>query len=81
MGLVDQVEALLAALRHDAGADCPARRLVGLVLCDRDGFDADDARLLKRRHGIACVPLKLRGEANPNTYDPQKVADALVSLT
>lgn len=80
MGLADQVEALLSALRADAGADCPAERLVNLVLCDSAHLAAADARRIEKRLGVSCVALDLARADRPDRYDPERLCEALVAL-
>lgn len=80
MGLLEQVEALLAALRRDAGEDCPARSLVSVVLCDTRTHDAATAKRLRKAYGIRCVQRVLRTRKQPDRYDPEAVCEALVSL-
>lgn len=81
MTLTDQVAALLTALTADAGAECSVTDLMSVVLCDSDAFDAQEAARLKTRFGLSLVPLPLRQAENPLRYDPERVCDALVSLT
>ncbi|MBY8974503.1 GAK system CofD-like protein [Rhodobacteraceae bacterium NNCM2] len=81
MTLVDQVEALLQALRNDAGQDCPADRLINIVLCDRGSIDTRAAKTLAKSHGITCVGLDLRGPGKADVYHPESLCNALVSLT
>ena len=79
--LVENVEALLGALRADAGSSYPTSALLTMVLCDRRTFDIEQARLLKDRYEVACLPLDLTRPATPEQYDPTLVSEALVSLT
>ncbi|APZ54161.1 GAK system CofD-like protein [Salipiger abyssi] len=76
--LADQVAAILAPLREDAGGDVPAARLMTHVICDSSVPEAACAEVTAR-HGIPCIrlPLKREGEAK---YDPAKIARILVSL-
>lgn len=81
MTLTDQAAALIGALRVDAGADCPVEDLVTAVLCDSDVFDTQDAVWLSARFGLPLVPLPLRKADDPLRYDPERVCDALLSMT
>ena len=81
MTLSDQVAALLAALMADAGTERPVTDLVSVVLCDSDAFDAQEASRLKTRFDLPLVPLPLRKTEDPSRYDPEKVCEALISLT
>lgn len=81
MTLCDQVAALLAALMADAGTERPVTDLVSVVLCDSDAFDAQEAKRLKTRFGLSLLPLPLRKAEDASRYDPQKVCEALISLT
>ena len=76
--LSDQVAALLAPLRADAGQDVPAHRLISHVLCD-SSRKAAECRAVTERHGIPCVTLPL-ADASGEKYDPGKVSEVLVSL-
>lgn len=80
MDLADQVEAIVAALQADARPNCPPATLLNTVLCDETQYSAQIASRLKRQ-GITCVPLPLHRTDNTERYDPNKVSDALVSLT
>lgn len=80
MSLTDQVEAILTALRADAGADCPVSNLMTAVLCDSDAFDGQEAVRLKTRFGLPLVPLPLRQQDTADRYDPERVCEALLSL-
>ncbi|GAA6201037.1 GAK system CofD-like protein [Aquicoccus sp. SU-CL01552] len=77
--LADQVSAILAPLQADAGPDVPARALMTHVLCESRWSEAQCAKVTKR-HGIPCHRLPL-GRAETPTYDVDKVARVLVSLT
>lgn len=81
MRLTDQVAALLSALRGDAGADCPVETLMTAVLCDEEAFEGKEAARLQERFGLPLVPLPLRKADDPRRYDPEKVCEALLSLT
>ena len=76
--LADQVDALIAPMRADAGADLPAGQLVTHVLCDR-ATDLSACDAVTARHGIPCIRLDLAGQS-PERYDPRKVCEALVSV-
>ncbi len=80
MDLPDQVRALLAALRADAGQDCPADRLLTAVVCDKRGLRDADVRRIHDDHGLPCVGLDLCGAEGIARYDPARFCDALVSL-
>lgn len=81
MTLTDQVDALLSALRTDAGAETPVSDLMTAVLCDNDAFNGQDAVRLTTRFGLPLVPLPLRKANDPLRYDPEKVCEALLSMT
>ena len=81
MTLTDQVAALIGALRGDAGTECPVGDLMTAVLCDSDAIGAQEAVRLKSRFGLPLVRLPLRRADDPQRYDPEKVCDALLSLT
>ncbi|CUH64766.1 hypothetical protein TG4357_01482 [Thalassovita gelatinovora] len=81
MTLTDQVAAILATLRADAGAECPVADLMSVVLCDTDSFDNDEAARLETRFGIPLIPLPLKQDADPLRYDPDRVCEALLSLS
>lgn len=76
--LVDQVNAILAPLRSDAGPEAKATDLLTHVLCDEDLPQHQCAELTERT-GIQChrMPLRLAEELK---YDPDKIARILVSL-
>ena len=76
--LVDQVNAILAPLRSDAGPEAKATDLLTHVLCDEDLPQHQCAELTERT-GIQChrMPLRLAEEMK---YDPDKIARILVSL-
>lgn len=78
LSLADQLGALLAALRADAGAETPADRLVTHILCDKS---VDEAALEEAcaRFGIPGARLRLTGDT-PARYDPTRVCEALVSM-
>ncbi|MBN9890264.1 GAK system CofD-like protein [Salipiger abyssi] len=76
--LADQVAAILAPLREDAGDDVPAERLMTHVICDSSVSEVDCAQVT-RRHGLPCIRLPLKREDEVK-YDPAKIARILVSL-
>ncbi|WP_233145658.1 GAK system CofD-like protein [Phaeobacter sp. 22II1-1F12B] len=75
--LADQVAAILAPLRADAGGDVPTGALMTHVVCDLS-HDAAACAEVTNRFGIPCVRLPLSGE-DATRYDPQKVCEMLVS--
>jgi len=83
MSVADGVEALLRQARADAGADLPLSRVVNLVLLDRDPENyamlADVARL--DRMGLQVLRLDLVTEASRPYVHPQRLTEALLSLT
>ena len=81
MGLEDQVSALLAALRADAGAETPASALMSAVICDAGQLESRTARRIEKAHGIPCIGLPLAKPDTPEQYDPTAVCEMLVSLT
>ncbi|PRY26551.1 CofD-related protein of GAK system [Aliiruegeria haliotis] len=81
MRLTDQVDALLSALRRDAGNDCPAERLITMVLTDAAALDAGAAVEIAERHGVPCIPVDLCAPDAADVYDPERLCDALVSLS
>lgn len=80
MTLYDQVAAILKTLRRDAGADCPARELISLVLTSEKGQTGDVARRLSDEHGISCEFLDVADTMQPDRYDSERLCHALVSL-
>ncbi len=80
MTLSDQVGALLEVLRRDAGAACPADRLISVVLCDTQEFSSKAAREVTRAHGVPSLALPLSAPKSPTRYDPARLCDALISL-
>ena len=80
MSLSDQVGALLAALRADAGADCPTRALMTAVICDADSVGPAEMSRVRENHGVPCVALPLCRADRTDRYDPEKVCETLVSL-
>ncbi len=81
MTLADQVGAILSALRSDAGSKCPSSDLMTHVLCDKRAVDKSDRRDVEQTHGVQCVATDLGFAETPTRYDPQKLCEALVSLT
>lgn len=81
MTLADQVGAILASLRLDAGDDCPVSQLMTFVLCDKATVDKAARRAVEQSHGVPCIAIDLGLSGSPQRYDPQKLCDALVSLT
>ncbi|MEX0350790.1 MAG: GAK system CofD-like protein [Paracoccaceae bacterium] len=79
--LADQVAALLAYLRADAGSDCPTKALLNVVICDSEATSPDQRQAVEARFGIPCLPLALARTTRPDRYDPQPVCEALISLT
>ncbi|MCJ7874341.1 GAK system CofD-like protein [Phaeobacter sp. J2-8] len=76
--LAEQVDAILTPLRADAGDDTPANHLMTHVLCDTSWSEKACATVTKR-HGIACHRMDLR-QGKSDRYDPEKIAEMLVSL-
>ena len=78
LSLADQVSALLAPLRADAGEDTPTHRLLSHVICD-SGVDRSTCAEVTARHAIPChrVPLV---DGTPDRYDPARVCEMLVSM-
>ncbi|MQY44094.1 GAK system CofD-like protein [Epibacterium sp. SM1969] len=81
MTLVDQVAAILQALRQDVGDNCANSALMDVVLCDSKSFDPSQAELLQHRFGIACVAVPLAQQDRADRYDPDRVSEALISMT
>lgn len=76
--LADQVSAILAPLRKDAGPQTTPRALMTHVFCDESWSETQCARVTSR-HGIPCHRLPLsRGDAP--RYDVDMVSRLLVSL-
>lgn len=76
--LCDQVAALLAPLRADAGATLPAHQFVSHVLCD-SSWDAAECAEVTDQHGIPCVRLPLAGD-RPDRYDSARICEILISV-
>ncbi len=83
MTLAGTVRVLLATLRKDAGADCPADRLLNVVLMDTKNasYGADATRRALRKLGVRMINTPLVSPKSAPYYDPQLVAAALLSLT
>ncbi len=81
MTLVDQVAAILQALRQDVGNNCANSALMDVVLCDSKSFDPSQAEVLQQRFGIACVAVPLAQKDRADRYDPDRVSEALISMT
>ena len=81
MNLSQQVEALLNVLRQDAGGDCSTADLITAVLCDGRKFNPDEAQRIFEMHGIACIATDLSEPDRPDRYAPDRVCEALVSMT
>jgi len=83
MSLADSLAQLVRYVRRDAGADVPLGRIVNLVLLDRDtrnyAMDVDVERL--ERMGAQVVSLDLVTESSHPQIHPQRLAEALLSLT
>ncbi len=78
MTLKSQVQALLDALRADAGRDTPTDRLVTHVICD-SATPQDEVQAIEARFGIPCARLDLRGEQGAQ-YHPARCCETLISL-
>jgi CofD-related protein of GAK system len=76
--LADQVAAILAPLRRDAGPDTPPTALMTHVICDESWPEAA-CRSVTARHGIPCHRLPA-GASSSARYDEDGVARLLVSL-
>ncbi|SNT27972.1 GAK system CofD-like protein [Tropicimonas sediminicola] len=81
LDLSGQVAALLSALRRDAGEDCPTGKLLSLVLYDARSVEPKAIRDVAADHAVTCVPADLASADRPDRYDPDRLCDALVSLT
>ncbi len=77
-GLADQVAALLAPLRADAGETLKPARFLTHVICD-SAVPKSDCAAVTERFGIPCIRLPLR-RPDDKKYDAQRVAEVLVSL-
>lgn len=80
MDLADQLEAILSALKIDAPEHVANPALVSTILCDETLYTPQIAKRLSRL-GVQCVPTLLHKAENPHQYDPNKVCDALISLS
>jgi CofD-related protein of GAK system len=80
MTLLDRVQTLLAYLRKDAGAECPAERLLNVVIADR-GSTPDSDVLAVEQLGITVLRLDLISRKSKPYYDSAPLCEALVSLT
>ena len=76
--LADQVQAILAPLRRDAGPDVAPETVMTHVLCDLSVAQADCDAVI-RCHGIPCLRLPLKA-AEKDVYDVEAVSRTLVSL-
>ena len=83
MSLADSLAQLARYVRRDAGTDLPLGRVVNLVLLDRDprnyAMEVDVERLEKM--GAQVVSLELVTESSHPQIHPQRLAEALLSLT
>ncbi|WP_153217281.1 GAK system CofD-like protein [Tritonibacter litoralis] len=80
MTLLDQVDALIATLRADAGGNCPTDALLSVVLCDGAAFDPRIANRIQEKHNVACVAVPLARRDRADRYDPDLVSAALISM-
>ncbi|HWO14530.1 MAG TPA: GAK system CofD-like protein [Polyangiaceae bacterium] len=83
MTVASSVEALLRYVRDDAGADVPPSQVVNLVLLDRNEGNYAlpvDVRALERM-GVQVMSLTLVTEPSRSHIDPQRLAEALMSLS
>jgi CofD-related protein of GAK system len=83
MSVADSLEALVRYVRADAGQDVPLRRIVNLVLLDRDpshyGMSVDLERLERMGAQVACLELVMES-SSPHAH-PLRLTEALLSLT
>jgi CofD-related protein of GAK system len=83
MSVADSVETLVRYARADAGDDVPISRFVSLVLLDRDpdnySMRLDIDRL--ERMGVQVISLELVTEASHPYIHPQRLTEALLSLS
>lgn len=80
LDLFDQVDAILKALRADAGDECPGEDLMNAIITDQDALDPRAAKKIQKVFGIPCLGLPLAKPDTPDRYDPEKICDALISL-
>lgn len=83
MSLASSVEALVAYARRDAGSDLPISHVINVVLLDRErenyALQLDVDRLA--RMGVQVLPLELVTESSHPHIHPQRLAEALLSLS
>jgi len=83
MSLADSLAQLVRYVRRDAGADVPLGRIVNLVLLDRNprnyAMEVDVERL--ERMGAQVVSLELVTDSSHPQIHPQRLTEALLSLT
>jgi CofD-related protein of GAK system len=83
MSVADSVETLVRYARADAGNDVPISRFVSLVLLDRDpdnyAMRIDVDRL--ERMGVQVISLELVTEVSHPYIHPQRLTEALLSLS
>lgn len=80
LDLSDQVEAILSALRVDAGEDCPSADLMTFVLCDKEAVSKSERRAVEKMHGVPCIAASLCADPSVPHYDPQALCEVLVSF-
>ncbi|SNT74389.1 GAK system CofD-like protein [Paracoccus seriniphilus] len=76
--LADQVGAILAPLRADAGSDSRPSDFMTHILCDESRPQSQCDRVTEQ-YGIPCLRLPL-GRAEDCKYDPARIARILISL-
>jgi CofD-related protein of GAK system len=83
MSLADSLAQLARYVRRDAGADVPLGRIVNWVLLDREprnyAVEVDLERI--ESMGVRVISLDLVTESSHPQLDPQRLAEALLSLT
>ena len=83
MSLTSSVEALVAYARKDAGVDLPVSHVINFVLLDREcenySLSLDIDRLTQM--GVQVLPLELVTESSHPHIHPQRLAEALLSLS
>lgn len=83
MSVASCVEALVAYARRDAGADLPVSQVINFVLLDRErenyALPLDIDRLTKL--GVQVLPLELVTDSSHPHIHPQRLAEALLSLS